>query len=198
MSNIFGIDEAGRGPLAGPVSVGAVRIHADFNKKFFKGIKDSKKLIESERDTWFLLAKEAKKKGELDFAVALISEKVIDTKGISAAIKLGIKRCLDKLEAGSGDQVFLDGSLHAPQEFIHQKTIIRGDEKIPVISLASVCAKVTRDTYMKKLAKKYPEYCFEDNKGYGTKVHMAALNKFGPSVVHRTSFLKNFDFKLKK
>jgi len=193
MNYIIGIDEAGRGPLAGPVAVGAVRLRMDFNKKFFKRIKDSKKLTELERNKWFLLAKEAKKKGELDFATALISEKVIDNKGITKAIKQGIKKCLEKLEARNGDQIFLDGSLYAPKEFIHQKTIIRGDEKIPVISLASICAKVTRDTYMKKLAKKYPRYCFEDNKGYGTKTHIADLKKFGASTAHRRSFLKNFN-----
>ncbi|CAN5124129.1 hypothetical protein BH11PAT3_BH11PAT3_0440 [soil metagenome] len=194
MSNIIGIDEAGRGPLAGPVAVGAVRIKCDFNKKFFKGIKDSKKLTEKERDKWFHLAVEAKKKNELDFAVTLISEKVIDKKGITAAIKEGMKKCLEKLEARHEDQIFLDGSLYAPKEFMHQETIIKGDEKIPVISLASICAKVTRDVYMKKIAKKYPKYRFENNKGYGTLIHIEAIKKYGTTSVHRQSFLKNIDF----
>lgn len=190
MSQILGIDEAGRGPLAGPVSVGVVSIPANFNKKFFKDIKDSKQLSEDERELWFSLVKEAKKRGELDFKVSLISEKVIDKHGISYAIRLGIKRCLLGLGVTSQDQIFLDGSLKAPENFKHQKTVIKGDEKIPVISLASVCAKVVRDRKMVRLAKKFPEYGFEVHKGYGTRNHMNALKKLGMTELHRKSFLK--------
>jgi ribonuclease HII len=186
----IGIDEAGRGPLAGPVSVGAARIPTGFNKKFLKGIKDSKQLTEAERELWYALALEAKKKGELDFAVSLVSETVIDARGISYAIRLGIKRCLKKLKANEKDQVFLDGGLKAPVEFIHQKTVIKGDEKIPLISLASIAAKVTRDRYMKKLSEKYPQYSFHIHKGYGTRMHREAIRAHGPSSIHRKSFLK--------
>src|SRR3989344_4097483 len=136
MSFIVGIDEAGRGPLAGPVAVGVAKIPLGFNKFFFRGIKDSKKLTPEERELWFALAMEAKKRGELDFRVALISERVIDRHGISYALRLGIKRCLIGLGLTEESQIFLDGSLKAPERFVHQTTVIRGDEKIPIISLA--------------------------------------------------------------
>src|SRR3989338_2167354 len=144
MGYVVGIDEAGRGPLAGPVSVGVVKIPVNFSKNFFKSIKDSKKLTPEDRELWFALALEAKKEKLLDFAVSLVSEKVIDRKGIVYAVKLGIKRCFNKLKVKSDSQIFLDGSLEAPKEFRHQRTIIKGDEKIPIISLASIVAKVVR------------------------------------------------------
>ncbi|MHB1330526.1 MAG: ribonuclease HII [Minisyncoccota bacterium] len=192
MTYIVGIDEAGRGPLAGPVAVGGVRIKESFEKKFFKGIKDSKQLTHEERELWFALAQEGKKRGELDFAVALISERIIDKHGIAYAIRLGIKRVLKSLDISSADsQIFLDGGIKAPDEFKHQKTVIRGDEKIPVISLASICAKVVRDRRMMKLSLKYPEYEFDLHKGYGTFIHREAIKKYGPIELHRKSFLKN-------
>lgn len=192
MAYVVGIDEAGRGPLAGPVAVGGVRIKEGFDKKFMTGVKDSKQLTEEERELWFSLIKEGKRKGVLDYKVALVSEKVIDSRGITYAIKLAIKRVLKGLEASHEDsQIFLDGSLKAPVEFEHQLTVIKGDEKIPVISLASICAKVTRDRRMVKLSKKYPQYGFDLHKGYGTYLHRKAIQKYGPSSVHRLSFLKN-------
>jgi ribonuclease HII len=190
MAEILGIDEAGRGPLAGPVSVGVVKINANFNKKFWKGIKDSKQLTPDERELWFSLATEAKRRGELDFKVSLVSEKIIDKHGISYALRLGIKRCLSGLGANPDDQVFLDGALKAPKEFGHQLTVIRGDEKIPVISLASICAKVIRDRKMIKLSKKFPQFNFHIHKGYGTRMHLQALRKYGLTELHRRSFLK--------
>src|SRR3990167_2848444 len=191
MNYIVGIDEAGRGPLAGPVAVGAVSIPLDFNKNFFKSIRDSKKLSSDDRDLWFELALEARKSGVLNFAVSLVSEKVIDRKGISYAIRLGIKRCLVALNVPEDSQVFLDGGIKAPIEFRHQLTVVKGDEKIPVVSLASICAKVVRDRRMVKLAKKYPQYDFDLHKGYGTFIHRAALKKYGSTELHRQSFLKN-------
>src|SRR3990167_4203297 len=152
MRYVVGIDEAGRGPLAGPVAVGAVLIPNTTtpelrraSKNFFKSIKDSKKLSPSERELWF------------DLAVSLVSEKVIDQKGIVFAVRLGIKRCLNKLEIDEErSQIFLDGSLKAPDKFVHQLTVTRGDEKIPIISLASIVAKVIRDKKMVRLSKKFP------------------------------------------
>lgn len=188
---ILGIDEAGRGPLAGPVAIGAVSILHNSSKNFFKGIKDSKQLSPEDRDLWFELATEAKKKGELDFKVALVSEKVIDKRGIAYAIRLGIKRVLKGLEAEDDSQIFLDGGIKAPKEFKHQLTVVRGDEKIPIISLASICAKVIRDRKMVRLSKKFPEFSFEINKGYGTRLHLSALQKYGRTTIHRRSFLKN-------
>jgi ribonuclease HII len=192
MTHIVGIDEAGRGPLAGPVAVGGVRISHTFEKKFFKGIKDSKQLTEEERELWFALAEEARKKGDLDFAVSLVSEKVIDKHGIAYAIRLGIKRVLKALNISETEsQIFLDGGIKAPEDFKHQSTIVKGDEKVPIISLASICAKVIRDRKMVKLSEKYPEYDFDLHKGYGTKIHRDAIKKYGPIELHRRSFLKN-------
>ena len=191
MSYVIGIDEAGRGPLAGPVAVGAVSVPIGFNKNFFKSIKDSKKLSPSDRELWFELALEARKKGTLNFAVSLVSEKVIDRKGISYAIRLGIKRSLLALGVSEDSQVFLDGGIKAPQEFRHQLTVIKGDEKIPVVSLASIVAKVTRDRKMVKLSKKFPEFDFQIHKGYGTSLHRMAIEKYGFTEVHRRSFLKH-------
>ena len=196
MSCVVGIDEAGRGPLAGPVAVGVVKIFYPERsrgamKKFFSGIKDSKQLTPEERDFWFALALEAKRQKLLDFAVALVSEKVIDRRGIVHAIRLGIKRCFQKLDIEENDQIFLDGSLKAPEKFKHQLTVIKGDEKIPVISLASICAKVVRDKRMISLSKKFPQFSFHLHKGYGTAMHREAILKYGFTIIHRQSFLKN-------
>jgi ribonuclease HII len=191
MTHIVGIDEAGRGPLAGPVAVGGVRVNGEFSKKFFKGIKDSKQLSEEDRELWFSLAQEARRKGELDFKVALVSERVIDKHGISYAIRLGIKRVLKGLKTETENQIFLDGALKAPVGFKHQLTVIKGDEKIPIISLASICAKVTRDRKMVQLSNKFPQFGFHIHKGYGTLMHRLALRKHGSTELHRQSFLKN-------
>lgn len=191
MSYVVGIDEAGRGPLAGPVAVGAVSIPLNFNKNFFKSIRDSKKLSSGDRELWFELALEARKSGVLNFAVSLVSEKVIDRKGISYAIRLGIKRCLNALKVPRDSQVFLDGGIKAPVEFRHQLTVVKGDEKIPIISLASIVAKVIRDRKMVRLSKKFPEFDFQMHKGYGTSLHRLALKKYGSTVIHRQSFLSN-------
>ncbi len=191
MMRIAGIDEAGRGPLAGPVAVGLVAIPEGFNKKFFKGIKDSKQLSAEDRELWYSLALEAKKRRDLDFHVALVSEKVIDRHGISYALRLGIKRCLTALSVTANSQIFLDGALKAPVEFTHQLTVVRGDEKIPIISLASIVAKVTRDRKMVKLSKKFPQFGFHIHKGYGTRGHVSALRQYGTTELHRLSFLKN-------
>src|SRR3989338_638144 len=190
MGYVVGIDEAGRGPLAGPVSVGVVKIPPNFNKNFFRSIKDSKKLSSEDREVWFALAREAKKEKLLDFAVSLVSEKIIDRKGIVHAVKVGIKRCFKKLAIEEDSQIFLDGSLKAPEEFRHQRTIIKGDEKVPIISLASIVAKVTRDRMMVKISKKFPAFNFHLHKGYGTLMHREALKKYGSTVIHRQSFLR--------
>lgn len=191
MKYIVGIDEAGRGPLAGPVAVGVTKFKSNFNKKLLRGIRDSKKLSEKNREIWFNTANEMKTRGEVEFAVSLVSEKIIDKHGIVYAINLGIKRGLIKLSVPINSKVFLDGGIKVPEKFHNQKTIIKGDEKIPVISLASICAKVTRDRYMVNLSKKYPKYNFHIHKGYGTLMHRKLIKKHGPSLVHRKSFLKN-------
>lgn len=190
---VIGIDEAGRGPLAGPVSLGTVLIPSK-SRLALKGLKDSKQLSEKQREKWFASILAWQKEGKLKYAVSLIPNSVIDAKGISFAIRSGIAKNLKKLEVDpKSAEVLLDGSLKAPLEYVHQKTIIKGDEKIPVISLASIVAKVTRDRLMKKFGKKYPTYGFEVHKGYGTLLHRKAIKKFGASPIHRKTFLRNFD-----
>lgn len=180
----IGIDEAGRGPLAGPVSVGAVMVKSDFDFSIFKNLKDSKKLSESKREEFFEVINK-----KIKYKVVMVSNKVIDKKGISFAIKFAIKSLLKKLNPNiKNTKIFLDGSLKAPKEFT-QETIIKGDEKIPCISLASIMAKVTRDRHMKKISNKYPAFNFDIHKGYGTKRHIEAIKKHGPSELHRKSFI---------
>jgi ribonuclease HII len=132
-----------------------------------------------------------KKEGKLNFSVALVSNKIIDGKGITYAIRKGIEGVLEKISAEPNvSKVYLDGSLKAPSEFIDQETIIKGDEKIPVISLASIAAKVTRDRHMKEVAKLYVGYDFEIHKGYGTKAHMNFIKSLGICEIHRKTFVK--------
>ena len=199
---IIGIDEAGRGPLAGPVAVGVVCIPREFyNPELLRarGIRDSKKLSEKKREEWYDWVMAEAKARRLLFAVSLVSNTSIDTHGIVPAIKQGIASGLERIESHldallpSESRVLLDGGLKAPESFSQQKTIIKGDEKEPIISLASIMAKVTRDRHMGELAKKYPEYGFEIHKGYGTARHYEALKNHGASSAHRTTFLKNIE-----
>jgi ribonuclease HII len=190
---IIGIDEAGRGPLAGPVAVGVVMASKHFDMQLLRGVRDSKKLSEGQREAWFAKLKVWKKSGHINFAVALVGPQIIDEKGISFAIRRGLASCLRRLEADCQNcSVLLDGSLKAPKQFVHQKTIIGGDDKEPLISIASIAAKVTRDRKMKKLARQFPVYSFEIHKGYGTTMHRKALKKWGISEIHRRSFLTGF------
>jgi len=189
----IGIDEAGRGPLAGPISVGAFSVRSKDILKKFKGVKDSKQLSEKQREEWFRKIKSEKAKGKILYAVSFSSAGIIDSKGITHATKAALNRCLKRLEnkdfAPLKCKILLDGSLYAPSRYTNQKTIIDGDAKEPIIALASICAKVLRDRKMKRLAKKYPRYGFEMHKGYGTKAHYRAIKKHGISPIHRRSFL---------
>jgi ribonuclease HII len=236
MKFIIGIDEAGRGPLAGPVTVGIFGAEKRMGKWLLKNIfpqhqmvgdltktsggnfiRDSKKLSPKKREEIYKKFLELKKQNRINFAVSHISNKVIDKKGISKSIKIGIDKYLlpkvqkstDKIllnfsscSAQSASQAFfesfgsdvskleirLDGLLKAPPEFKNQKTIIKGDEKDVFIACASIVAKVTRDQLMIKLAKKYPKYQFEIHKGYGTLLHRQVIKKYGLSPAHRTTF----------
>ncbi len=189
---IIGIDEAGRGPLAGPVAVGAFCIRAN-NRHFQKwcaGVKDSKKLSEKKRELWFAKIQSEKKTGKIDFAVSFASSKMIDVKGLTFAIKHALAESLQKLACNPKETlVLLDGGLHAPKEYLFQQTIIKGDEKEPVISLASIAAKVLRDKKMYRFASVYPLYGFEKHKGYGTRAHYIAIEKYGILDIHRKRFL---------
>lgn len=191
ITHIVGIDEVGRGPIAGPVAVGACSVPADFDFYFCKGIQDSKKLTAKMREDWEKKIVLAQKEGKLLVAVTFVSSKVIDTKGLSYAIKKALATSLRKVATDPKyTQVLLDGGLKAPEDFIHQKTIIKGDEKEPVISLASIVAKVIRDRHMVKLSKRYAHYDFHIHKGYGTRLHYQKIAEHGLSPEHRRSFLK--------
>lgn len=190
---LIGIDEVGRGPIAGPVAVGAFVFLTPISHKLFKGVKESKQLSEEKREEWFKKIEMACDDGQIDFIVTFQSEKVIDTKGLSFAIKnalrISINKLIDKNRIKPKDVlVLLDGGLRAPVEFTNQKTIIKGDAKEKVIALASICAKVLRDRKMRKWAKKYPHYGFEVNKGYGTSGHYKAIKKHGLIHLHRKTF----------
>lgn len=191
---IVGIDEAGRGPLAGPVSVGVFIFLSKKAHAVFRGVKDSKKLTSRKRDQWFKILIEEKKKGTVNFSVNFSSHLIIDKKGLTFAIHDALFRGLKKLKISSRKHsIFLDGGLKAPSKYKFQKTIIKGDEKIPAISLASIVAKVLRDRKMISYAKKYPQYGFEIHKGYGTRRHIKMIHKYKPTQIHRKSFLKGFD-----
>lgn len=187
---IVGIDEAGRGPLAGPVSVGAIIIKAPLKHKLFRKVRNSKQLSFIQREEWFSKILTEQKKGSLDYAVSCVSHKSIDEKGIVKAIRLAVNRTLNKLGVDPrSTMILLDGSLKAPDYFLFQETIIRGDETIPLISLASIAAKVVRDRKMIRLAKHYPEFDFDRHKGYGTRIHKTKIKLLGPCEIHRKSFL---------
>jgi ribonuclease HII len=189
---IIGIDEAGRGPLAGPVSVGAVMVRRGGEKTFLRLMRDSKQLSEAAREELFSDLTSLRKQGVLNFSHSFSSASVIDRRGIVPAIRSALSRCLLKLEADPREcEVLLDGSLYAPDEFVAQKTIIRGDASEPIISAASIVAKVMRDRYMERVAVSYPSYGFEVHKGYGTAKHRAAIRCHGLSGLHRASFCKS-------
>jgi len=192
MSFILGIDEAGRGPLAGPVAVGVVAAPSGFDiLAAFPGLNDSKKLSEKKRESLFLLLQEEMRKGSVRAVVCLSSASVIDTKGISYAVARALTQGVRKLMPDPTlGKVYLDGSLKAPAEY-EQETIIGGDGLVPAIMLASIAAKVTRDRVMKEVAAQEPLYGFERHKGYGTASHIKAIQEHGPSPMHRMSFLSN-------
>lgn len=194
---IIGVDEAGRGPLAGPVAVAAFCVAKICQHRvltyFPKGkIRDSKKFSPVVREQIFKLLQRAKDRGEISYTVYFSSARMIDGKGISFAIKRALAGSLKKLGVKPRESfVLLDGSLKAPEEFRNQRTIIKGDEKESVIALASIVAKVSRDRKMISLSKKYPQYDFHIHKGYGTKKHYKKIRVHGLSPIHRRSFLKN-------
>ncbi|MDP2593718.1 MAG: ribonuclease HII [bacterium] len=192
MRSVLGVDEAGRGPLAGPVAVGVVAVVERFDVALeFPGVADSKVLSEKRREALFEMLVARVALGDARFEVAWGSEGDIDTRGIAVVIREAIARGVNHLaEASDEGQTFimLDGALRAPAEY-RQRTIIGGDASVPLISLASIAAKVSRDRLMVALAPRYPAYDFARHKGYGTKGHYAALALHGPCAIHRRSYL---------
>lgn len=178
---ICGVDEAGRGPLAGPVCAAAVILPEDVN---VPGLNDSKKLSDKRRREMFPLIKEQ----AIAYCVAFSTEQEIDDINILQATFLAMQRAIDGLQV-KADFALIDGNRE--KDFgLPVKTIVGGDGLSASIAAASILAKVTRDDYMLELAEKYPQYGFDVHKGYGTKAHYEALAQFGPSEVHRMTFLK--------
>jgi len=191
---IVGIDEVGRGSLAGPVVVGAVALPV--GKKFIN-LRDSKKLTPRARENWFDFVKGEK---DIFYATARVYHNKIDKVNIAEAANAASTKAFLKLisRSKSGDvvKVYLDGGLYLNEEVVLKKirsafrvkTVIKGDEKINSIKLASIMAKVTRDRYMVKLHDRYPRYGFNLHKGYGTEIHRRAIKRYGLSKIHRRSF----------
>lgn len=186
MKWVIGIDEVGRGPVAGPVAVCACAIPlTDYKKRKWPGLTDSKKMTSKNRLAWYKRALELKQKNDFCYAVVYRSASFIDRKGISIAIRECISEALKKFTLDPKDcLVLLDGSLKAPLEYKNQKTIIKGDSE-QIISFASVIAKVSRDKKMELLHKKYPSYNWTQNKGYGTEKHYRAIGKYGQTQLHK-------------
>jgi len=186
MRFVIGIDEVGRGALAGPVIVAAVWMPRGV---IFRNLKDSKKLTPHLREKWF---EKIKKDPRLEYAIARMYPKAIDRMNIAKATNKAAYKAYVRLRAGKTNKIrncetILDGNLYLPKS-IKQKTVVRGDEKFTAVKLASIVAKVTRDGYMVKLHKQDPRYGFDIHKGYGTKLHCEALRKNGYSMHHRKSF----------
>lgn len=180
---ICGIDEVGRGPLAGPVVAGAVILPKDCKIKY---INDSKKLSAKMRD---MLYDEIMEK-VVAVGIGFVSEKRIDEINILNATYEAMREAIDKL--GVKPDILLNDAVTIPKVDIRQVPIIKGDAKSISIGAASIVAKVTRDRFMEEMAKKYPQYDFASNKGYGSAKHIAAIKEHGPCEIHRKTFISNF------
>jgi ribonuclease HII len=186
----IGIDEVGRGPLAGPVAVGAVAATQEMIERF-RDIRESKQLSAKKREEWSARI-HAEAGDDLRIAVGFISATMIDKIGIASAIRRALGEAIGKLGVDPKEaRVLLDGGLKAPLEYEDQQTIIRGDVSETVIAMASVVAKVDRDRRMIALATQYPGYGFASHVGYGTKAHIAAIKEQGFTPEHRRSFCRN-------
>ena len=180
---ICGVDEAGRGPLAGPVCAAAVILPDHLE---LPGLNDSKKLSDKKRRELFPLIKEQ----AIAYGIGLASEKEIDEINILQATYLAMERAIAQLE-GKADLALIDGN-RAKDFGLPVKTVVKGDSLSASIAAASILAKVTRDDMMEQYAVEYPGYGFEIHKGYGTKAHYAALTEKGACPIHRMTFLKKF------
>lgn len=178
--DVCGVDEAGRGPLAGPVCAAAVILPEN---TIIEGVNDSKKLSEKKREALFDVIKEQ----ALSYSIAFASVEEIEEMNILNATMLAMKRAVEGLDV-KADYAMIDGN-RLPKLDIDSEFIIKGDAKSMSIACASILAKVSRDRLLYKYAEEFPEYFFDKHKGYGTKVHVEALKKYGPCKYHRLSFL---------
>ena len=178
---VCGIDEAGRGPLAGPVFAAAVILPENYSHPV---LNDSKKLSEKKRDAVYDdIIKDA-----LSYSVGIATEEEIDEINILNATFLAMKRAVDSLSI-KPDLAYIDGNQY-PKTGVKEVTIIKGDSKCMSVAAASIIAKVSRDRFMMEMAEQYPQYEFKKHKGYGTKLHYEMIEKYGVSPIHRRSFLK--------
>ena len=202
---IVGVDEVGRGALAGPVTVAAVMLALDGHGRIayapFRSLKDSKKLSDAQKEFW---AGEIARNAGVRFAIARVYPRGIERTNISAAANRAawnaFLQLLKDQKLSPRTSVFLDGGLYlcsktrqqalAAGGIVSAKTVIKADEKIPAVAAASIVAKVSRDAYMRRLAQQYPCYGFDVHKGYGTAGHFRAIKKHGPCDIHRLTFLK--------
>lgn len=183
--NVVGVDEAGKGPWAGPVAASCVVIHSE--KQVVKEVRDSKIMTKTQREKAF--TKIIKKSS--GFGIGVVSEKRIDKLGIQKAVRKAMKLALKDMQSKFGIDVsylLVDGSKTIPLRKNNILRIKRGGLYHYSIAASSVLAKVTRDKIMRKMAKKYPDYGFEKHVGYGTKLHLEALEKYGACAIHRKSF----------
>ena len=178
---VCGVDEAGRGPLAGPVCAAAVILPEN---TIIEGVNDSKKLSEKKRVALFDVIKEQ----ALSYSIAFASVEEIEDINILNATMLAMKRAVEGLDV-KADYAMIDGN-RLPDLSIDSEFIIKGDAKSMSIACASILAKVSRDRLLYEYAEEYPEYLFDKHKGYGTKAHVEAIKKYGPCPYHRLSFLK--------
>lgn len=179
---VCGIDEAGRGPLAGDVYAGAVIIPEGV---YIEGLNDSKKLTEKKREKLF---EEITAKAKYGIGIATVAE--IDEMNILNAAMLAMRRAYEDL-GEKADIALIDGN-RSPKMSIPEQLVVKGDATSAAIAAASIIAKVSRDRYMAEMAEKYPEWEFERHKGYGTKLHYEKITEFGESPIHRKTFLKKF------
>ncbi|MBI4119704.1 MAG: ribonuclease HII [Parcubacteria group bacterium] len=201
---VIGIDEVGRGALAGPVVVAAVamprglKLKATSNKRQALKLKDSKKLSPKQREEWF---KYVKNHPHISYATARVTPKIIDRINITNAANLAATRAFIKLTQNSelktkNLKILLDGGLYLSKSLklkTKSSTVIKGDEKYNAIKLASIAAKVRRDRLMaRKYHKLFPQYGFAAHKGYGTKRHLSAIKKCGPASLHRLTFIAKY------
>lgn len=187
---LIGVDEAGRGPLAGPVSVGVVAVPPGFDIAVeLPGVRDSKLLNHQKREVVYEAAMVRVAQGDIRYKVNFGAHDYIDRFGIMRAVRKAAWSGVRKLAEPDEATVLLDGLLRAPKEY-RQWTITGGDARVPVISLASVLAKVERDRLMERLSEQYPLWGFEQHKGYATHEHRMALKRHGLSDIHRRTFCK--------
>ena len=179
---VCGIDEAGRGPLAGPVYAAAVILPLGLE---IDGLNDSKKISEKKREQLFdVICEKA-----VDYSIGIATEQEIDEINILNATFLAMHRAVEGLKI-KPDYALIDGNQYPKIPFVMEETVVKGDAKVMSIAAASILAKVSRDRFMLEKSKEFPQYQFEKHKGYGTKLHYEMLKEYGPSPIHRMTFLK--------